>query len=330
MKLEKQVSHSPKDLDLLLSQFNLALYRGKFSVPKHGRIATNLMVDTSDGQIFIRSYPDTYPRERIEMEVSALDHLAKHGVSVPILLRTKDGQLIVRGDDRSTTFIYRPLEGQTLSQDDLSPYWAMQAGELLALFIRAAEKFAKPKISVDGDIEYIGILLSSLEKAKPELANENTLKAMKKVLADPLLNNDLQETPSGLVHADFFFENVLHQQGTLIGILDLGDSYYGKILNDIVIGAMEFSVDTKGKWYRENLEAFVTPLRPWLVKHKVTADLCLKLLCANCVRFAVYTMPYTVEEGGRFGDNQYVQRFAELEEDSLKRIILETFYTNID
>lgn len=66
--------------------------------------------------------------------------------------------------------------------------------------------------------------------------------------------NIINDTPIGIVHGDYFFENILiNKEKEVIGLIDFGDAYYGHLLNDIVIGVMEASVIDNGIF---NLDLF--------------------------------------------------------------------------
>lgn len=325
MKLEAQVQHSADDLRDALSEFGLQLANSNITSPKHGRIATNLMVVTDNGDVFVRSYPASYAYEKVLTEVTALDYLSQKGVPVPAPIRNRQGDLVLRQEDGTALFLYKPLDGTTLSQDELSVSWAAQAGSMLNAFVCAAEYFEARPGMVDGDLDFIRGILQQLIAKTPAYGNLPVCQEMRALLDNPVLIEALAATPSGLVHADFFFENVVHQDGQLTGILDLGDAYFGKVLNDIVIGAMEFSVQSDGGWDAECLRAFVAPLKPWLSGHGIAADLCLNLMRANCIRFAVYTMPYTEQDGLAFDQNPYVQRFVALGQAPLMDVVRSSF-----
>jgi hypothetical protein len=127
------------------------------------------------------------------------------------------------------------------------------------------------------------------------------------------------------VHADYFFENILWRDGKITGLLDFGDSYCGCLLTDVVVGAMEFAVDESENWHFGHMRSFLQPLGMWLSKASVDGELCLKLLAANCVRFAAYTARLTQSKGQPVASNPYVRRFKKMLEPEFSLELTEVF-----
>lgn len=325
MKLEEQVSYSVEDIQDILAQFGLKLVNDMVVSPKNGRIASNLMAQTNQGLVFIRAYPASYAYEKVVAEVMILDWLCRSGVRVPVPIYHAQEGLVLRRQDGTAIFLYWPLPGAPLEQNQLSPLWAAQAGQLLDSFVHVAGGFSRMTGMVSADPDFIGGIFRQLLERNPAYYQYKICQQMLELLDDTNFIRALEKTPSGLVHADFFFENVVYEQERLTGILDFGDACYGKILNDIVIGAMEFSVLVNDEWDPDCLRAFVAPLKPWLVEHGIGADLCLWLMRANCVRFATYTMPYTEQQQQGFDENPYVRRFLALGAAPLRDMVLAVF-----
>jgi hypothetical protein len=87
---------------------------------------------------------------------------------------------------------------------------------------------------------------------------------------------------------------------------------------DIVISSMEFSVLSDGSWNLEMFEASLKPHSEWLEENKIDFPLFYDLLMANCLRFAVYTLPNTLRQQEPVAENPYVFRFYSLETETLK------------
>jgi Ser/Thr protein kinase RdoA (MazF antagonist) len=98
----------------------------------------------------------------------------------------------------------------------------------------------------------------------------------------------LGKTPKGLVHGDFFFENVLSSHGMLAGVIDFGDVYYGSLVMDIAIGSMEFAMKEGEVWDFDLHEQFLAANKGWLVAHNISFDLFHDVLLANCARFIAH------------------------------------------
>ena len=281
-----------------------------------GRIATNLMARTHEhDEVIVRIYPDSYSHSKVLFEIEGLNHIASAGLPVPNPLRTsaKDriSDHLVRRDDK-LVMVYPALHGKTISQEELSVPIAGETGVLLLKYLNAAASFEPQTYKIDGDLAFIQGLLRTLKETNAEFASLLSVSKMEDVLLDARLHRELAHTPVGLVHADYFFENILSEGGNVSGLLDFGDAYQGHLLNDVVIGAMEFAVHEDERWDLDLTDAFLSPLAPWLREVDVSADLMVKLLLANCVRFAVYTTPFTQSDHEPVAQNPYVRRFESI------------------
>ncbi len=295
-----------------------------------GRIASNVMCTTKEhGNIVIRVYPGTYGKSKLAFEAEALNHAAENGLPVPKplqlvanLTRASSSSFVAELPGKYV-LIYKAIEGSTIDHDELSPKIASQAGQLLAKHLESAVAFEPRSARLEGDMQFIAGLLRARREANADFAALPCVNQMEELLINPDFRTALDRTPDGLVHADYFFENVLQdEQGNFTGLIDFGDAYYGKVLNDVVIGAAEFSIDQDDNWNLESFRSFVIECAPFLRKSSATSGLCIDLLSANCVRFAVYTLPLIPRPAA---ENPYVKRFEKLQEPEFRQAIKHIF-----
>lgn len=266
-----------------------------FACPKEGRIAHNLIVDTPEqGEVLMRCYPVQstksalgYGVQRARFEVEVLEFLSSGEAPVPSPLTFEDGKKFYQDNDWFI-FAYNIQEGQTLSIEDLTIEIAQDAGHLLQQIIENSATYKPNGTEPDGDINYIRTILSNFIKRRPEYSEHSVFTDMFNHLSDPAFLAELDSTPKGLVHGDYFFENVLMKDGRLVGVIDFGDAYYGTLLSDIVIGAMEFSTKVEEEWDMNFFEAFIRENKGWLLENNISYPLFQNLLLANCVRFTAH------------------------------------------
>lgn len=299
---------------------------GDITVPEEGRIVSNLCVQTKEkGAVMLRFYPAGCQGSKLEsgfvdFEVEALNFLASCGIRVPCPLPFANGDIIIERNGVKI-FAYQSLPGKCVKASDLSVDVARKCGEFLKESIQAAETYFPGNLHTvpEGDLDYIDKIFLMQKKRYPQIGDCQTLTEMHEFLADFSLHQQLKNTPKGIVHADFFFENIVWDEASqTIGAIDFGDAYYGYVVMDIVIGSMEFCVKEDRSWDLEMFQAFLEPHAEWLKKHDVPFDLFYNLLLANCLRFAIYTLPSTIEGNEALSDNPYVFRYNKLKETALR------------
>lgn len=281
-----------------------------------GRIANNIRVSTVEkGDLVLRVYPRSYGRSKVLFEIEALVHFSKKGVAVPSLLETKkidasNGYMV--STDKVDAFVYTLLPGKTLEQSQISEPMARAAGAMLAKMCSQAKSFRPTKLAPHGDLGFISGLLRAAKERDRLLASHQIAGEMESVVSDLQTIEELSKTSKGLVHADYFFENLLVENGQVTGVLDFGDAYYGHVVNDAIIGAMEFAVLENESWRVDFWSAFLRENKQWLIEEHLTPKLAKTLLLANCVRFAIYTLPFSYQQGETIESNKYIRRFNDI------------------
>jgi Ser/Thr protein kinase RdoA (MazF antagonist) len=301
---EEQIAAILHDLGLTPS--------GSLRKPNEGRIATNLVIATQEqGDVLVRLYPSSYSRERVHLEVGTLSFLAKKQVPVPQLIPFVDSVLVKEYEGRPV-FAYKTIDGSCPSQADLSAPLAGAAAKALGKLLDASSTFAEFKGQPVNDGEFIADLFHQFMAAHPQVLVAQEFQAMLAFVKRDNCESWLKTSISGLVHGDYFFENIIVRDSEVVGIIDFGDVYHGRIVADLVIGAMEFSVNADESFDLEWMEAFMGPLAPWLRKLDLAPEMFLDLLRLNCIRFAVYTLPPELAQGQTPAQNRYVARFMNL------------------
>jgi Ser/Thr protein kinase RdoA (MazF antagonist) len=323
VRVVERVELNKNLVESILSELGMEL-TGDLEIPKEGRIASNVIATTNRGKYVIRLYPKGCQSTKLEtgnvdFEVEALCYLAANRISVPSPMVFKNRGKAIFEIDGSKIFVYPLISGRCIQQSELSVGIASRSAQLLSSMIEASTRF-EPRVRPlpEGDVGYILQIAEKLTTRFPELRTSNPFNEMVQTVRDSNVEERLVATPRGIVHGDFFFENIIVDGENPLSIIDFGDAYYGAVLMDIVISSMEFSVLSDGSWNLEMFEASLKPHSEWLEENKIDFPLFYDLLMANCLRFAVYTLPNTLRQQEPVAENPYVFRFYSLETETLK------------
>lgn len=302
-----------------------------------GRIATNYIVRNSDDKSYILRIYDldsgwVNGRKRIEVEFEARVLEFAQGrspVATPCLIRPEersDRPFIERGG--KIAMLYRMLEGNSLQQSQLTKNAARKAGECMRAMIDALDDFEPDPDTPDGGIPFIAEIAEGVRTRCPDLYEDERLSDMLQYVTNFPMTKDLDDSPRGVVHGDFFFENTLWDaDNNLVGVIDYGDSFYGEKLHDIAIGAMEFSFGENEKMIDGAFDAFLSPFSSWFGETGTDKELFRAVLLANCVRFSSYLIAIGLDDSAPLQSltaakyNPYIDRFQHFSQpDSLSGV----------
>ena len=318
-RIIQRVELSTEDVERILTEYNLSAIGDPHS-GGGGRIASNLFVRTQEiGDVIVRSYPQGYGAAKVKFEAGVLEHLSHAGLPVPTPVKLKRSENCVLSTHGVEVFVYPVLPGTTVLQSELTTPVARAAGRMLAYLCPVSMKFRPCGVQPHGDIGFIAGLLRAAKERDSALALHEISAQMEEIVSDGELGAALAGSSLGIVHADYFFENVLMDASRtdVTGVLDFGDAYYGHVVGDAIIGAMEFAVEEDETWNLSAWHAFVEENRRWLVREGVNSRMMRRLLLANCVRFAMYTLPFSYAEGQTLEANKYVVRFEKVRNSDL-------------
>lgn len=311
MRIIPTIHIKNNELQTLLSACNLTPI-SDLVLAKEGKIASNYTIETREiGKVILRIYPSDFNETKVAFETRALRFLADNGVVVPRPVNMFN-TLYTRTENGNLGFVYPYIEGFSLLQSAIDVDIAAKAGENLAQIINVSLKYKSVGYEPNGDIEFIRHIFMQFCQTHQGLLSDHLIKEMNHVLNDHELNEWLLKTPNGIVHADYFFENLLFTSDGTLATIDFGDSYFGSPATDICIGAMEFSVNHNEEWNMNHTKAFLKPLQHLIQIFELNDERFLKLLRINCIRFAVYTIPLTLQESQPAHLNPYVKRFEYL------------------
>lgn len=337
--MESQLSLAQILATKILPALNLKA-EGELWYPKEGRIAHNGIILTNFGEVLFRCYPKYsskealgYGIERARFEVKVLNFFASKGLAVPVPLEFPDGNISIEIDNWFI-FAYYTKPGKTLEKEDLSLNVAQKAGNLLNKIISVSQTYLPTGDEPDGDIDYIKKIINNFLNRRPDFANNAIFSDMSAYMFDNNLLPSLLVTPKGIVHGDYFFENVLFLNNDIVGVIDFGDAYYGYLIMDIAIGSMEFSTHEDEELDLHLFGAFIKQNREWLLRNEISFDLFKYILVINCIRFTAHIFNLAQDSLDSEGlneveidisENPYINRFYKFQETDLSKKMMQAY-----
>jgi homoserine kinase type II len=174
---------------------------------------SNFYLQTDRGAFILTLYEKRVVAEDLPFFLGLMEHLAQAGMQCPLPVRTKDGQTLVQLNRRNGAIVTF-LTGIALRRPDAAHCAA--GGAALAQLHKAGEGFALTRANALGPKGWRP-LLESIHDAD---RIEEGLTALMQNALDELETGWPQGLPSGVIHADFFPDNVLFVQEKVGGIID--------------------------------------------------------------------------------------------------------------
>ncbi|MFT2112067.1 phosphotransferase [Marinomonas sp. 2405UD68-3] len=298
-RIFSKVELTINQIEDIVTPLNLSIKEGG-KISDIGRVSSNYLLETDQGKTCLRFYPKDYELAQIKREIDALRFFASQGLPVPLLIE-KNASPLPSFFEGYPYFIYWCLPGTSLEQEHLSKKWAYEAGKLLSSLLQVSHLYASPDAAVN-DYQLIEDAFREKRDVLKKALSKSVFSEMEEHLQHKKYEDVLRNSPKGLVHGDYFFENVLVEGDQMIGVIDFGDVYYGHPLTDCIIGAMEFSVLSDESVEMEYLKVFLTPLKRHL--DAIEPEMFQHFLLLNCIRF----LSYTIEDSEIHSSNSYLKR----------------------
>lgn len=267
-----------------------------------GYSSTCFFIKTKEKLLCLRLYNlDDFPC--LLQEVDALEFCSAKGLPVPRLLQWESGSVIYKFKN-VLAICYICIEGRSVKQNELNPFIAAQAGKLLGNFLKCATSYNRDTTARD-EVTFVHQCYEAQYEKVQACLDRPLIHKINDILGERRFDQNLQCLTKGLVHGDFYYGNVIIKDHHLCGIIDFGDSYLGAPFFDIVTGAMEFSCNNKQQIDFDCLQAFIMPLRDFLLKEHITAPVFYHAMLLMCLKFLLLTL-------GQHNENDYTKRMENL------------------
>lgn len=201
-----------EDLETVLTNYDIGSPRS-FKGIAEGVENSNFHLQTERGGFILTLYEKRVREEDLPFFLGLMEHLAAHGVACPQPVRNKNGENWLRLNGKPAALLTF-LDGVSLRKPEATH--CLAAGEALAKLHAAGADFTRVRenaLSVEGWKKLAGDTLAKADVVQPGLASliETTLTEFEKWPVD---------LPRGIIHADFFPDNVLFMDGRISGLID--------------------------------------------------------------------------------------------------------------
>jgi homoserine kinase type II len=201
-----------EELERLLEQYDIGTPMS-FKGIAEGIENSNFYLQTDRGAFILTLYEKRVAAEDLPFFLGLMEHLAKAGVHCPLPVKTKDGQSLVSLNRRNAAIVTF-LTGIALRRPDVAHCAA--GGAALAGLHKAGEGFALSRANALGPPGWRP-LAEAIHGAD---TIEDGLAALINGSLDDIIAAWPRDLPSGVIHADFFPDNILFAGDAVGGVID--------------------------------------------------------------------------------------------------------------
>ena len=201
-----------EELEKLLEQYDIGTPMS-FKGIAEGLENSNFYLQTDRGAFILTLYEKRVAAEDLPFFLGLMEHLAKAGVHCPLPVKTRDGQSLVSLNRRNAAIVTF-LTGIALRRPDVAHCAA--GGAALAGLHKAGEGFALTRANALGPPGWRP-LAEAIHGAD---TIEDGLAALINGSLDDITAAWPRDLPSGVIHADFFPDNILFVGDAVGGVID--------------------------------------------------------------------------------------------------------------
>ncbi len=219
---------SDSEAAAFLGAYDVGELRGLFGI-KQGIDNTNFLLTTTQGRFILTLYEKRLRRDEIPFFAQLLTHLSGRGLPCPAPVPGRDGE-VLRVLNGRPAMIVSFLDGAT--PNPITPEHCGEVGRGLAQLHRAGEGFPLERPNTLGQAAWAALF------AKSEARTDEVRQGLGDVVRNELAflsqhwPNDL---PRGVIHADFFADNVFFDGAKLCGMIDFYFACSDALVYDLAI-----------------------------------------------------------------------------------------------
>lgn len=237
---------SDTDAEALLARYTLGALERLEGIAQ-GVENTNYFLTTTTGEYVLTLF-EHIPREDLPFYVGLMDHLAKHDVRCPLPMRMIDGGMLAEVNGKPACIVTRLPGAPHRKPDDED---CRTAGELLGDIHVAG-------IEYDAGLEnwrgrawrerFAEAVRPRISRAESELIDaENRYQAI----------HDDSVLPQGVIHGDYFHDNVLWDDEGRPGVIDFYFACDDALAYDVAIAVNDWCVTPEARIDAPRARAFI-------------------------------------------------------------------------
>ena len=208
---------------------------------------TNFFLTTTTGEYVLTLF-EHIPRDDLPFYVGLMDHLARHEVRCPVPMRRDDGELLGELNGKPAVIVTR-LPGAPRAKP--TPHDCRLAGEMLGRIHEAG-------------VEYDG----SLDNWRGRAWREGFARKLEARISRPeadLIESENRfqsghpddELPVGIIHGDYFHDNVLWDEDGAAGVIDFYFACDDALAYDVAIAVNDWCVNPDATLDARRTRAFL-------------------------------------------------------------------------
>lgn len=212
---------------------------------------TNYRLETTTGRFVLTLFEGRTDAASLPFCLGLTDHLGAAGYPAARPLRDHDDQWIGELNGRPAAMV-EWLSGAWLREP--SPDEVARAGAALARLHLTARIFAGRRANPVGPSAWKALLDRSASGAT--MAEDRQLVADCRQALERIGDPFTDDLPSGAIHADYFPDNVLFENGQVSGVIDVYFGCDGPFAYDLAIALTAWGFDGEGREIAGAVEAF--------------------------------------------------------------------------
>jgi len=230
-----------EELEGLLAQYDLGRPFA-FKGIAEGVSNSNFLLETDKGRYILTVYERRFVESELPYFMGLLEHLAAHGFPSATPVHARDGAVLKRVRDKPCALISF-LPGLSVRRPTVAH--CREAGEGLAWLHQAGEGFSGRRANALGHEHWARMfhpLRSAAEQLKSGLSEtiEGDLATFAAGWPGGL--------PEGVIHADFFPDNVFFQEGRFAGAIDFYFACHDQLAYDIAVALNAWCFEADGSF----------------------------------------------------------------------------------
>ena len=237
---------SSADADALLARYTLGALESLEGIAQ-GVENTNYFLTTTTGEYVLTLF-EHIPREDLPFYVGLMDHLARHEVRCPLPMRMTDGGMIAEVNGKPACIVTK-LPGAPRTKPTAAD--ARAAGHLLAEIHLAAIEYDAGLANWRGRAwreRFAQAIRPRISRPEADLIDaENRYQAI----------HDDTVLPQGVIHGDYFHDNVLWDDAGEAGVIDFYFACDDALAYDIAIAVNDWCVTPEARLDEERARAFL-------------------------------------------------------------------------
>jgi homoserine kinase type II len=201
---------------------------------------TNYLLNTSTGRYILTVIEKRANPEELPFYIGYMEHLKKRGIPCPAVLHDGEGRNVFTLEGKPA-LVSEFLQGAW--PREIYAHHCQAAGETLAAMHRAGRDFSMKRKNSVGLAAWEALIQACAEKA--DTVEPGLYKFLTQELSY-LHDNWPKYLPRGMVHADFFPDNVFFTDEKLTGVIDFYFSCTETLAYDLMLAMNPWCFDWKG------------------------------------------------------------------------------------